>query len=135
MSLPTETGAHWPTLCALLAAGRITGALVHDARVAALCRQHGVRELWSADRDFSRFAGLAVANPLVVARIEVTAGSRQLVKQPLRFFQIGGVETLGERAVDGREQLGHSIASPRCPIGPNVTDHPQRAGAGSLLSG
>jgi hypothetical protein len=24
-----------------------------------------VRELWSADRDFSRFAGLAVVNPLV----------------------------------------------------------------------
>jgi predicted nucleic acid-binding protein len=38
---------------------------VHDARVAAPCRQHGVRELWSADRDFGRFAGLAVTNPLV----------------------------------------------------------------------
>jgi predicted nucleic acid-binding protein len=33
--------------------------------VAALCRQHGVRELWSADRDFSRFAGLTVVNPLM----------------------------------------------------------------------
>jgi predicted nucleic acid-binding protein len=33
--------------------------------VAALCRQHGVRELWSADRDFSRFVGLAVKNPLI----------------------------------------------------------------------
>jgi predicted nucleic acid-binding protein len=30
-----------------------------------LCRQHGVRELWSADRDFSRFAGLKVVNPLL----------------------------------------------------------------------
>jgi uncharacterized protein len=63
--LLTETAAHWPTLRALLVAGRVTGALVHDARVAALCRQHGVRELWSADRDFSRFAGLPVVNPLV----------------------------------------------------------------------
>lgn len=60
-----ESPAHWPTLRALLAGGRVTGALVHDARVAALCRQHGVRELWSADRDFSRFAGLPVVNPLI----------------------------------------------------------------------
>jgi predicted nucleic acid-binding protein len=49
----------------LLADGRIAGAQVHDARVAALCQQHGVRELWSADRDFSRFAGLTTVNPLV----------------------------------------------------------------------
>ena len=34
-----------------------------------------------------------------------TAGSRQLIEQPLRFFQIGGVETLGKPAVDGRQQL------------------------------
>src|SRR5580704_7120838 len=32
-------------------------------------------------------------------------GSRQLVEQGLGFFQVGGVETLGEPAVDGREQL------------------------------
>ena len=63
--LLVETTAHWPTLKALLSAGRIAGPQVHDARVAALCRQHGIRELWSADRDFSRFAGIAVANPLL----------------------------------------------------------------------
>jgi len=45
--------------------GKIAGPQVHDARIAALCRDHGVHELWSADRDFSRFAGLAVVNPLV----------------------------------------------------------------------
>jgi hypothetical protein len=49
----------------LLVAGRVVGPLVHDARVAALWRQHGVRELWSADRDFGRFAGLHVVNPLL----------------------------------------------------------------------
>ncbi len=63
--LLAESVAHWPTLRAVLANGRISGAQVHDARVAALCRQHGVRELWSADRDFSRFSGLVVVNPLV----------------------------------------------------------------------
>jgi toxin-antitoxin system PIN domain toxin len=42
----------------------LQGALVHDARIAALCLFHGVRVLWSADRDFSRFPDLAVINPL-----------------------------------------------------------------------
>ena len=42
----------------------LQGAIVHDARVAALCVFHGVRVLWSADRDFSRFPDLAVVNPL-----------------------------------------------------------------------
>jgi hypothetical protein len=65
LALLAESAAHWPTLRTLLAGGRVAGAAVHDARVAALCRQHGVRALWSADRDFSRFAGLAVVNPLV----------------------------------------------------------------------
>jgi hypothetical protein len=43
----------------------LQGALVHDARVAALCQFHGVRVLWSADRDFSRFPALMVINPLL----------------------------------------------------------------------
>ncbi len=60
-----ETAAHWPVLRELLVGGRISGPQVHDARVAALCCQHGVRELWTVDRDFGRFAGINVANPLV----------------------------------------------------------------------
>ena len=63
--LLAESEAHWPALRGLLADGRIVGPQVHDARVSALCKQHGVRELWSADRDFSRFAGVTVVNPLV----------------------------------------------------------------------
>ena len=39
------------------------GGIVHAARVVALCRNHGVRVLWSADRDHSRFPGLSVINP------------------------------------------------------------------------
>jgi predicted nucleic acid-binding protein len=67
LTLLTESTARWPTLLGLLADGHIAGAQVHDGRVAALCRQHGVRELWSADRDFSRFAGVAVVNPMAHA--------------------------------------------------------------------
>jgi hypothetical protein len=44
---------------------RLQGALVHDARVATICLFHGVRVLWSADRDFSRFPALSVVNPLL----------------------------------------------------------------------
>jgi len=64
-ALLAESATHWATLRTLLSAGQVSGPRVHDARVAALCRQHGVRQLWSADRDFSRFAGLSVVNPLV----------------------------------------------------------------------
>jgi toxin-antitoxin system PIN domain toxin len=65
LTLLAESSAHWATLRAMLVSGRIEGPKVHDARVASLCRQHGVRELWSADRDFSRFAELMVLNPLL----------------------------------------------------------------------
>lgn len=61
-----ETAAHWSTLRPLLLAGQIAGPMVHDARIAALCLQHAVSELWSADRDFNRFPSLRVRNPLVV---------------------------------------------------------------------
>ena len=60
-----ESGDHWSDLRALLAGGRVIGGQVHDARIAAICRQHGVAELWTADRDFSRFPDLKVRNPLV----------------------------------------------------------------------
>jgi hypothetical protein len=62
--LLAETGNYWPELSAALTAGRVVGSQVHDARVTALCRLHGVQELWTADRDFGRFPGLKVRNPL-----------------------------------------------------------------------
>jgi len=68
LQLLTESAMHWTTLRTLLVTARVAGGLVHDARVAALCRQHDVHELWSADRDFGRFTGVAVVNPLVGGR-------------------------------------------------------------------
>jgi toxin-antitoxin system PIN domain toxin len=61
-----ESGDHWPALRKILSRSRIAGPQVHDARIVALCLQHGVRELWSADRDFNRFTGLTIVNPLVM---------------------------------------------------------------------
>lgn len=63
--LLTEASDHWSTLRDLLSQGKIQGPMVHDARVAALCLTHGVNELLTADRDFSRFSSLTVRNPLL----------------------------------------------------------------------
>jgi uncharacterized protein len=63
--LLAESGAYWSVLGRLLKIGRVVGPKVHDARVAALCLHHGVRELWSADRDFALFPEIDVRNPLL----------------------------------------------------------------------
>ena len=49
----------------LARAAKLSGPRIHDARIAALCLHHGVRELWTADRDFSMFPKLKTRNPLV----------------------------------------------------------------------
>ena len=61
----SESEDYWLLLRATLLSGRVSGPQVHDARVVTICQQHGVSELWSADRDFGRFSGLIVRNPLV----------------------------------------------------------------------
>ena len=43
----------------------LSGAKIHDARVAAICLHHGILEFWSCDRDFSLFPKLKTRNPLV----------------------------------------------------------------------
>ena len=63
--LLSESEDYWTKLRSILQMGRVSGPQVHDARVAALCQQHGVSELWTIDRDFSRFPGLTIRNPLV----------------------------------------------------------------------
>lgn len=65
VTLLAEGAGHWPTLRGLLDASRIVGPKVHDARIAALCVSHGVRELWTSDRDFGAFPSLVTRNPLV----------------------------------------------------------------------
>lgn len=60
----SEEALHFDTLTEVMERGRVVGPRVHDARIAAICLDHGVSELWSADRDFSRFSELSVRNPL-----------------------------------------------------------------------
>lgn len=64
LTLLAEDESYWPVLESLVERTRIAGAAIHDARIAALCLRHGVRELLTADRDFSRFPQLATRNPL-----------------------------------------------------------------------
>ena len=60
----SETAGYWEVLGRVVERAKITGPRIHDGRIAALCIHHGVRELLSADRDFSRFGELNTRNPL-----------------------------------------------------------------------
>jgi hypothetical protein len=62
--LLAEEGEYWVLFEELVRKAKLRGPAVHDARIAALCRLHGVHELWSADRDFGRM-DLKVSNPLL----------------------------------------------------------------------
>jgi hypothetical protein len=53
----------WPILRALLIEGQAAGPLSTDAFLAALAIEHGAT-LVTTDRDFARFPGLKVVNPL-----------------------------------------------------------------------
>ncbi|HMP74178.1 MAG TPA: PIN domain-containing protein [Kiritimatiellia bacterium] len=64
--LLSEGPGYWETLKHVAHAAKSCGPKVHDARIAALCLHHGVRELWTADRDFSRFSDLRTKNPLIM---------------------------------------------------------------------
>ncbi|MCI0539156.1 MAG: PIN domain-containing protein [Verrucomicrobiales bacterium] len=61
----SESEDYWRQLRPTLVTSRVLGPQIHDARVVALCLQHGVRELWTADRDFTRFPSIRIQNPLV----------------------------------------------------------------------
>lgn len=61
---PTER--HWLILSRLLPEAQARGPLVMDAHLAALAIEHGAT-LCSSDRDFRRFSGLRVVDPLAAA--------------------------------------------------------------------
>jgi uncharacterized protein len=55
VGLLSEHRDHWATLRPLLISRKLAGGVVHDAKIAAICVSHGVREVLTFDRDFSRF--------------------------------------------------------------------------------
>jgi toxin-antitoxin system PIN domain toxin len=54
---------HWNILRDLMVAGQVRGPLVSEAHLAALTIEHGV-VLATTDRDFARFPGLRISNPI-----------------------------------------------------------------------
>lgn len=60
--LLSETERHSEVMSVIVEESGVTGNLVHDAHIAALCIEHGVSELFTGDRDFSRFS-VPVTNP------------------------------------------------------------------------
>jgi toxin-antitoxin system PIN domain toxin len=65
--IATGEGFHYfRTLKRLALKGNLGGPMIHDARIAAICLENGITELWTADRDFSRFGQLKTYNPLAI---------------------------------------------------------------------
>lgn len=50
----------WPILTEIARIADAKGNILFDAQIVAVCREHGVREILSEDRDFSRFEGVTL---------------------------------------------------------------------------
>lgn len=61
--LLSETSRHLEILEHVIQDSGASASRIHDAHIAALCLEHGVSELLTADRDFRRFSGLKIINP------------------------------------------------------------------------
>lgn len=62
-TIVSPTTNHWTIFSRLLETGQAAGPLVMDAHLAALAIEHGAT-LATTDRDFKRFDGLKLLNPL-----------------------------------------------------------------------
>jgi len=80
LELLGEGSNHADHLFQQVGAGQASGNLAHDAHIAALVREHGVRELWTTDRDFSRFPEIRTRNPF----------SEHEVHSPRARYRAGG---------------------------------------------
>jgi toxin-antitoxin system PIN domain toxin len=63
VTLLNPSERHWEILLGLMKQGQARGPLIMDAHLAALAIEHGAT-LATTDRDFTRFPGLRILNPL-----------------------------------------------------------------------
>jgi len=63
VAIPGPGTGHWEILARLLSTSQARGPLASDAHLAALALEHGAL-LATTDRDFTRFDGLRVLDPL-----------------------------------------------------------------------
>jgi hypothetical protein len=61
---PGEQASFWPTFRAVTEPASIRGNLVPDAHLVALMRQNDIGTIYTHDRDFRRFDGVEVIDPL-----------------------------------------------------------------------
>lgn len=54
----------WRSFRSVIETVQPRGKLVPDAHIVALMAEHGVSTIWSNDRDFRKFDGITVRNPL-----------------------------------------------------------------------
>jgi toxin-antitoxin system PIN domain toxin len=62
-----EADDFWDTYRQVTGAVPVRGNLVPDAHIVTLMRQHDVATIWSHDRDFRKFPGIKVRDPLTRA--------------------------------------------------------------------
>ncbi|MFT5469094.1 MAG: putative nucleic acid-binding protein [Verrucomicrobiales bacterium] len=65
LRIPTDSHEDLTRLLEMAARAKVAGPMIHDARIANCCLVNGISELWTIDRDFSRFPDLKTKNPLV----------------------------------------------------------------------
>ena len=63
LMLLAETPLHAAILDQVVRQSGVSGNLIHDAHIVALCLEHGVTEVLTGDRDFARFSGVRITNP------------------------------------------------------------------------
>lgn len=64
LQLLEDDATVWDRCLDLAERGGVAAGSWYDARIAAVCLAHGVRELWTVDREYSRFPELPARNPL-----------------------------------------------------------------------
>lgn len=60
-----EQDGFWPIYRRAADTVRPKGNLVPDAHLVALMHQHGISTIWTRDRDFRKFEGITVRDPVV----------------------------------------------------------------------
>ncbi len=50
----------WSILNEIVRESNVRGNLLYDAQIVAVCREYGIRDLLSEDRDFTRFTGIVL---------------------------------------------------------------------------
>ena len=59
-----ESDRFWPRFRGVIDDARPTGNLIPDAHIVSLMLENGIREIWTSDRDYRRFEGIAATDPI-----------------------------------------------------------------------